>query len=276
MARPTLDRDSPLRALLVVLVTAVVCSSIVSASVVLLRPVQLNNKLLERSQNIMRLTGQLPEQESDGEVVLELFKSLDARVVDIDEAVLDTEFDPYTFDQRKAVGDPLLSVAIPPREDLASLGRRSRFKTVYLVWEDGALDRVILPIRGAGMWSMLYGYLALESDFNTIAGATFYEQNETPGLGDQITEDYWQEQWTGKQLYDQTGELLFHVAEGPVTPDSAAADFQVDALTGATVTANAVTALVQYWLGPNGYGPLLERMRTEPPQRRSNNAAEER
>ena len=276
MAKLTLDKDSPLRALLVVLVTAVVCSSIVSASVVLLRPVQLNNKLLEQSQNIMRLSGQLPDQEPDDETVLELFKSLDARVVDVDETSLETEFDPYTFDERKAAGDPELSVAIPSGEDVASLGRRSRFKTVYLVWEDGTLERVILPIRGAGMWSMIYGYLALESDFNTIAGATFYEQNETPGLGDQITQDYWLNQWTGKQLFDPAGEMLFHVAEGPVTPDSAAADFQVDALTGATVTANAVTALVQYWLGPNGYGPLLESMRKAPPQRPSINPAEER
>jgi Na+-transporting NADH:ubiquinone oxidoreductase subunit C len=276
MAKLTLDKDSPLRALLVVLVTAVVCSSIVSASVVLLRPVQLNNKLLEQSQNIMRLSGQLPEQKPDDETVLELFKSLDARVVDVDETSLETEFDPYTFDERKAAGDPELSVAIPSGEDVASLGRRSRFKTVYLVWEDGTLERVILPIRGAGMWSMIYGYLALESDFNTIAGATFYEQNETPGLGDQITQDYWLNQWTGKQLFDPAGEMLFHVAEGPVTPDSAAADFQVDALTGATVTANAVTALVQYWLGPNGYGPLLESMRKAPPQRPSINPAEER
>jgi Na+-transporting NADH:ubiquinone oxidoreductase subunit C len=276
MAKLTLDKDSPLRALLVVLVTAVVCSSIVSASVVLLRPVQLNNKLLEQSQNIMRLSGQLPEQKPDDETVLELFKSLDARVVDVDETSLETEFDPYTFDERKAAGDPELSVAIPSGEDVASLGRRSRFKTVYLVWEDGTLERVILPIRGAGMWAMIYGYLALESDFNTIAGATFYEQNETPGLGDQITQDYWLNQWTGKQLFDPAGEMLFHVAEGPVTPDSAAADFQVDALTGATVTANAVTALVQYWLGPNGYGPLLESMRKAPPQRPSINPAEER
>ena len=275
MAKLTLDKDSPLRALLVVLVTAVVCSSIVSASVVLLRPVQLNNKLLEQSQNIMRLSGQLPEQKPDDETVLELFKSLDARVVDVDETSLETEFDPYTFDERKAAGDPELSVAIPSGEDVASLGRRSRFKTVYLVWEDGTLERVILPIRGAGMWSMIYGYLALESDFNTIAGATFYEQNETPGLGDQITQDYWLNQWTGKQLFDPAGEMLFHVAEGPVTPDSAAADFQVDALTGATVTANAVTALVQYWLGPNGYGPLLRTMREAPTQRPSVKPAEE-
>jgi Na+-transporting NADH:ubiquinone oxidoreductase subunit C len=251
-----------------VLVTAVVCSFFVSASVVLLRPIQLNNKLLERSGNVLQLTGLLP---ADGQVgdeeLLDLFKSLDARVVNIDAAELDSDFDPYTFDGRKAAGDPELSVSIAPDDDLASLGRRSRYKTIYLVWKDGALDRAVLPIRGAGMWSMIYGYISLESDFNTIAGVMFYEQNETPGLGDQIAKPHWQAKWEGKKLYEDTGEVLFRVAEGPVAAGSSGADYQVDALTGATVTANAVTALMKYWFGPAGYGPLLDRLREHPPQK---------
>jgi Na+-transporting NADH:ubiquinone oxidoreductase subunit C len=261
------SKDTPLRALMTVLVTAVVCSSIVSASVVLLRPIQLNNKLLERSGYILQLTGLLPPGAAVGDdELLELFKSLDARVVDIDEASLDSEFDPYTFDGRKAAADPELSVPIPAGEDIAGLGRRSHFRTVYLVWREGKLTRVVLPINGAGMWSMLYGYISLEADFNTIAGVVFYEQAETPGLGDQIAKPHWQQKWVGKKLYDESGEMLFHVAEGPVTEGSAAANYQVDALTGATVTGNAVTALLQYWFGPNGYGPLLQRLREQPPQ----------
>lgn len=260
-------KDSPVSALLTVLVTAIVCSSIVSASVVLLRPIQLNNQLLERSGNILQLTGLLPPGgRVEDEVLLGLFRSLDARVVDIDSASLDSEFDPYTFDGRRAAADPELSTPIPPGQDLAGLGRRSRFKTVYLVWQDDTLTRIVLPIRGAGMWSMLHGYISLEADFNTIAGVVFYEQAETPGLGDQIAAPHWQRKWAGKKLYDARGEMLFHVAEGPVEEGSPAADYQVDALTGATVTANAVTALLQYWFGPNGYGPLLQAMREQPPR----------
>jgi Na+-transporting NADH:ubiquinone oxidoreductase subunit C len=261
-------KDSPLRALLTVLVTAVVCSSIVSGSVVLLRPIQLNNQLLARSGNVLQLTGLLPADDAiTDEALLDLFKGLDARVVDIDAAELDSEFDPYTFDSRKAATDPELSVAVPPEHDRASLGRRSRYATVYLVWKDGELERVVLPIYGAGMWSMLYGYISLHADFNTIAGVMFYEQNETPGLGDHIAKPHWQARWVGKQLYDEQGEMLFRIAEGPVTEGSSGAHYQVDALTGATITANAVTALMRYWFGPNGYAPLLERMREHPPQK---------
>jgi Na+-transporting NADH:ubiquinone oxidoreductase subunit C len=269
-------KDSPIRALLTVLVTAVVCSFFVSASVVLLRPIQLNNKLLQRSGNVLALTGLLP---ADGRIedaeLLDLFKGLDARVVDIDAAELDSEFDPYTFDARKAATDPELSVAVPPGEDVASLGRRSRYETIYFVWKNGELDRVVLPIRGAGMWSMLYGYITLESDFNTIAGVMFYEQNETPGLGDQIAKPHWQDKWVGKKLYEDTDEVLFHVAEGPVAAGASGAEFQVDALTGATSTANAVTALVRYWFGPQGYGPLLQRLREHPPQKPGTSAGSE-
>jgi len=270
------SRDSPIRALLTVMVTAVVCSFLVSASVVLLRPIQLNNKLLQRSGNVLALTGLLA---ADGviedDAMLELFKGLDARVVNIDEAELDSGFDPYTFDGRSAAADPELSVAVPSGDDLASLGRRSRYETVYLVWRKGELERVVLPIRGAGMWSMLYGYISLESDFNTIAGVMFYEQNETPGLGDQIAKPHWQEKWVGKKLYEDTDEVLFHVAEGPVAAGASGADYQVDALTGATITANAVTALVRYWFGPHGYGPLLRRLREDPPPPPSITAGQE-
>jgi len=260
-------RDTPLRALVTLVLTAAVCSFFVSASVVLLRPIQLNNELLKRSGNVLVLTGLLPpaEQVDDGRL-LALFKSLDARVFDIDEATPETQIDPWTFDARAAAADPDLSAAIPAGEDPASLGRRSRFQVLYLVWKNGQLDRVVLPVRGAGMWSMIYGYIAVEADFNTIAGMVIYEQNETPGLGDMIAKPYWQSKWVGKKLYDEEGDLLFRVAEGPVQAGASGAEYEVDALTGATITANAVTAMIRYWFGPGGYGPLLQQWREQPPQ----------
>jgi Na+-transporting NADH:ubiquinone oxidoreductase subunit C len=262
------NKDSPVKALLVVFLTALICSSFVSAAVVLLRPVQLNNQLLERSRNIMQLTGLLAAgQELDDGEILRLYKSLDRRIVDIDQAVFDETIDPIAFDKRRAVNDPDLGVAVPAALDLANLGRRSRFAPVYLVWNKGEMERVILPVRGAGMWSTLYGFIALESDLNTIAGMTFYEQNETPGLGDQITHGHWLEQWKGRRIYDAQGNPRFRVSEGMVEAGSAMAGFQVDALTGATVTASAVTSLVHYWFGPHGYQGFLEHLHEQPPGR---------
>jgi Na+-transporting NADH:ubiquinone oxidoreductase subunit C len=263
-----MSRDSPRNALLAVFLTALVCSSLVSAAVVLLRPIQLNNQMLERSRNIMQLTGLLAEGEEPGdEEMLGLYRSLDHRIFNMDSAEFSLDIEPDSFDKRRAVNDPELGLRIPSELDHASLGRRSRYAPVYMVWDGDGLERIILPVRGAGMWSTLYGYIALEPDLNTIAGMTFYEQNETPGLGDQITHRHWLEQWSGRRIFDDRGQIRFRVSESVVEEGSDAAAHQVDALTGATVTGNAVTSLIHYWFGPHGYQPFLEQLRERPPER---------
>lgn len=263
-----MDNDSPLKAILVVVLVALVTSSLVSATVVVLRPIQLNNQLLERSRNIMQITGLMPSGATlRHEEMLSLFKSLDARIVNIDAAIFDTSIDPYSFEQRSAANDPETSVAIPPEYDLAALGRRGSFAPVFLVWNGDELVRIILPIHGSGMWAPMYGYVALEPDLNTIADATFYEQNETPGLGDQIARPDWLALWRGRQIYDERGEIRFAVAATRVDPNSLSAPYEVDALTGATITTDAVTALVQYWFGAHGYRPFLAHLREQSPSR---------
>ena len=263
-----MTRESPRKAILVVMLTALICSGLVSAAVVMLRPIQLNNQMLDQSRNIMQLTGLLPaDGQLEDDELLDLYKTLDRRIVHIDAAGFDGEIDPVTFNLSRADNDPELSVGIPPDQDLASLGRRSSYTPVYMVWDGAQLDRIILPVRGNGMWSMLRGYIALESDLNTISGMTFYEQNETPGLGDQITHEHWLEQWQGRRIYDAQGNPRFRVNEGAVQPGTAIAEFEVDGLTGATVTGNAVTGMVHYWFGPHGYRDFLLALREQPPQR---------
>jgi Na+-transporting NADH:ubiquinone oxidoreductase subunit C len=263
-----MTRESPRKAILVVMLTALICSGLVSAAVVMLRPIQLNNQMLDRSRNIMQLTGLLPaDGQFEDDELLDLYKSLDRRMVNIDSAEFDGEIDPATFSISRADNDPELSVGIPSGEDLASLGRRSIYTPVYMVWDGAQLERIILPVRGNGMWSMLRGYIALESDLNTISGMSFYEQNETPGLGDQITHEYWLEQWRGRRIYDEQGNPRFKVNEGVVQPGSAVAGFEVDGLTGATVTGNAVTGMMRYWFGPHGYRAFLLALREQPPEK---------
>jgi len=262
------NNDSPQKALLVVFLVALVCSVLVSVAAIMLKPKQMLNQLVERSRNIVSLTGLVPAGTilSDDQI-LAAIEQLDIRVVNIDTGAFDPAIDPAEFDARAAINDPDLSIAIPAADDLAKLGRRARHAVVYLVWGDDELQRVILPIHGQGMWSTLYGYLALEADLNTIAAVSFYEQTETAGLGDQIQRPDWQAQWGGRRLFDSGGNLRFRVASGVVAAGSAAARHQVDALTGASVTGDAVTQLVAYWFGPNGYANFLGGLRSQPPVR---------
>jgi len=261
-----MNNESPVKALLVVLATVLITSLLVSISVVTLRPIQVNNQLLDRGKNIIGLTGFLPGSgELSDDEILRIYQALDARIVDLDTSWFEPRIDPHSFDQREATSDPEFSEPVPPEFDSARLGRRSRYVPVYLVWNQGELSRIILPIHGTAMWSTLYGYIALYADLNTIAGVSFYEQSETPGIGDQVAQPEWWVKWQGVKIYGEQGQIRFAVAAGKVATRSLAAAHQVDALTGATVTADAVTGLIRYWFGPQAYGPFLARLREQLP-----------
>lgn len=245
---------------------ALVCSILVSIVTTALRPIQERNELLQRYRNVVSLTG-LVADNADDDAVFEAVAQLDARVVDLSTGKFVPDVDPDTVNARSAVNQPDKSTAIPAEEDLARLGRRSKQEVVFLVWDDQSLSRVIFPISGQGMWSTLHGFIAIHADFETIAAVTFYEQAETAGLGDQIEDPDWQAQWQGRSLFGDGGNLLFQVASGPVSPSSPAAAYQVDGLTGATITAAGVTNLVRYWFGSHGYGPLLAQLKESSPER---------
>ncbi len=109
------------------------------------------------------------------------------------------------------------------------------------------------------MWSTLYGYVALESDKNTIAGLTFYDHKETPGLGGEVDNPNWKATWVGKVVRDGE-EIAIEVIKGAVDPSSDRAKHQVDGLSGATITSRGVSNLAQYWLSEQGFGKYLEQL----------------
>ena len=263
-----MNNESPQKALLVVFSIALLCSILVSVAAVSLRPIQVRNQLVEKSRNIVALSGLVdPSEDLSSKEILIAVAQLDARVVDLDSGEFEDSLDANEFDPRAAVNDAELGTAIPDGEDIANLGRRSRYEVVHLVWDGDDLKRVILPIVGQGMWSTLYGFIALEADLNTIAAISFYEQAETAGLGDQITHASWQAKWQGRELFGSDGSFRFRIASGAVEDGSRAARHQVDAMTGATVTGSAVTRLVGYWFGSHGYQTFLENLKNKPPVR---------
>ena len=260
--------ETPVRSLFILLVVALVCSVLVSVSAVMLRPIQLQNELIQRYRNIVSLTGIASGEEQLADVeILTAVNELDVRVLNLSTGEFEPELDPDTVDARAALNDAEASIAIPAAQDPARLGRRAVHEVVYLVWSGDQLDRIILPISGQGMWSSLFGFLALEADLNTIAAVTFYEQTETAGLGDQIQNPDWNARWVGRRIYGNAGDVRFRIAAGVVDDDSAAATHEVDGLSGATVTTDAGTALVRFWFSEMGYQPFLTRLRSNPPVR---------
>ncbi|NHA15972.1 Na(+)-translocating NADH-quinone reductase subunit C [Thioalkalivibrio sp. XN279] len=255
-----LPNDSVAKMLLVTIVLSLVCSVLVSSAAVLLKPMQERNVELARKARILEVAGLM----EPGRSVEALFEGVETRLVELETGEFSDALDPQAFDQQVAARDPELGVAIPPWEDIAGISRRARYAPVYLVRDDaGALDMVILPVHGYGLWSTMYGFLALSGDGRTVRGLTFYQHAETPGLGGEIENPRWLARWEGRRVFGPEGEVRLQVVHGTVDPGSEWAEWSVDGLSGATLTADGVSNMVQYWLGEQGFGPFLTRLREE-------------
>jgi len=252
-----MPNDDPVKTVLVALMLCLVCAVAVSVAAVTLRPLQERNKDLAFKREVLEVAG-LYRPGADIEA---LYQQIDARMVDLATGEYRPDLDPGTYSPQAAARDPRTGLAIPPANDLAGIKRRSRFVPVYLVHEDDQLRLIILPVYGTGLWSTMYGLLALRADADTVAGVSFYEQAETAGLGAEVANPKWQAGWVGKRIYDDTDEVRFHLVKGGVTGQGEAAAHDVDALSGATLTSNGVTDLVRYWLGDEGFGRYLAQVK---------------
>lgn len=252
-----MPNDDPVKTLLVALLLCLVCAVAVSVAAVSLRPLQERNRDLAFKREVLEVAGlYVPGKEVEAQ-----FAQVDARMVDLESGEYRLDLDPRRYAPQAAARAPETGTAIPPPEDLARIKRRSRFVPVYLVRRDDQLELAILPIYGTGLWSTMYGLLALQADANTIAGVSFYAQAETAGLGAEIADRDWQAGWTGKRIYDDTGRVRFQLVKGASGDSTEGAAYGVDALSGATLTSNGVTDLVRYWLGDHGFGRYLDRLR---------------
>lgn len=261
--------------LIVATALCLICSLLVSGAAVLLRPRIETNKLLKKQRNVLIAAGLFdPEEHTDADVP-ELFAQVEAVAVNLpargdsgevledqgDAGYINGDVEIDDYDPRKAAKDIEQSVGIPAELDVAGIKRRERIGIAYLVMgEDGSVQQIVLPIYGKGLWSTLYGFLALKADPSAnfpVTGITFYEHAETPGLGGEIDNPSWQAQWPQKQILSDAGVPILEVTK----PGNANADNEIDGLSGATITSNGVENLVNYWLSDDGFGPFLERFR---------------
>lgn len=252
------SNDSIKKTLVVAFSLCIVCSVIVSTAAVVLKPAQEVNKTLDRKRNILQAAGMLDESLT----IEEQFAQVSTHAVDLRTGKFVDDIDIDEYDQRKAAKDPSASDELDSASDIANIARREHYALVYIVEEtSGGIDKIILPIHGAGLWSTLYGFVALEADGNTVAGIGFYEHGETPGLGGEVDNPRWKGQWPGKQVY-RDDAVAIGLVKGTVDPANNNASWQVDGLAGATLTARGVTNLVQFWLGDNGFAPFLENLKS--------------
>lgn len=255
------QKESTVRTLTVALLVCLVCSVFVAGAAVALKPTQVENRLLDKQRSIPSIAG-LSEPGMSASQVKKLFgERIVARVIDLETGKFTDAQDPKTFDPLKAAKDPKLSTVLPGSDDIAGIKRQERYTTVYMVEKDGALDTLILPVRGYGLWSTLYGFMALKGDLNTVVGFGFYQHGETPGLGGEVDNPKWKALWPGKTLFDADGKVAVQIVKGSVDPQSPQAIHQVDGLAGATLTSKGVDNLLKFWLGQRGFGTFIANLR---------------
>ncbi|PVX52623.1 Na+-transporting NADH:ubiquinone oxidoreductase subunit C [Balneicella halophila] len=119
--------------------------------------------------------------------------------------------------------------------------------------------KYVVPIYGAGMWGPIWGFLAIDENKSTIYGATFDHASETPGLGAEIATEWFQEQFKGKEIFDENGNFQ------SITLVKGGADASnkhgVDAVSGGTVTSRGLTETLRKCLGD--YEQFLKSEKTE-------------
>ena len=253
-------KDSIANTLIVSLTLCIVCSLLVSGAAVALKPMQEKNKALDRQKNIVAVSGLGDPKTMSTKQLEELFDKRVKRVlVDLDSGSLVADPD-QAFEPRKAVKNDKLNEPIDSPFDIG-LAKREKQTWVYeILGEDGRVEEVVLPIYGMGLWSTLYGYVAVDKDIRTIKGLTYYEQGETPGLGGEVENPNWKSKWVGKQIWKEgaprdDANLMVGVAKG--APIAEMKDYMVDGLSGATITSRGVDSMLKYWFSDGGFGPYL-------------------
>jgi|TARA_B100001093_G_scaffold120309_1_gene113019 Na+-transporting NADH:ubiquinone oxidoreductase subunit C len=252
------NNDTIKKTLIVAVSLCLVCSALISFSAVELRDLQEANKTLDKQNKILSAAGLLKE----GSDVSELFKSIDSKIVNLETGKFDFAINVLDYDEGSFSRNPETSIELSSDKDIALLKRRENFQTVYLHYENEDLNAIILPVRGYGLWGTMKGYLALRPDFKTIIGLEFFDHKETPGLGGEIDNPKWKAIWKGKEVFSNSGEVVISVIKGSVDKSSNQSKYQVDGLSGATITSNGVTNLLSFWLGDMGYGPLIENIKS--------------
>lgn len=235
----------------VVVAVCLVCSIVVSGAAVGLRSLQQTNAALDKKSNILTAAGLYEMGMSNSVIESTYSERVEQRFVNLDQGTF-VEAPSQDYDMYKAAKVTELSKKVEGSN--VGFQRRPNVASVYLVRDEaGDVSRIILPVHGSGLWDLMYGFLAVDADGQTVRELIYYQQKETPGLGGEVQNPAWQAKWDGKELYEG-GDVAIRVVKNanPSNPHT------IDALSGATLTSNGVENTVRYWVGEQGFGQFLK------------------
>lgn len=217
----------------------IVCSVLLAGAATLLKPRQVENEELDMKKNILVSAG--IESQQGGytrEEITSLYeKNIKGFVVDLKGNVV----------EGKSPAD------LDPKKD-------TEYLPVYKAGEGEVIDAYIFPVSGKGLWSTIYGYMALAPDCNTVKGISFYKHGETPGLGGEISKEWFTDNFKNKHIYNDAGKLVsIKVAKGKYVGNDP--EHYVDGISGSTLTGRGVSNFLDTEL--NKYEPFFASIRSQ-------------
>jgi Na+-transporting NADH:ubiquinone oxidoreductase subunit C len=214
----------------------IVCSVLLAGAATLLKPRQDENKLLDKKKNILISVGIIPvngDSFTRSEINETYAKKIKELVIDLKGNIVEDK-NPSDLD---------------PRKDTEML-------PIYENMEGEEINAYVIPVSGKGLWSTIYGYLAIAPDGSTVKGITFYSHGETPGLGGEIEKKWFTDNFIGKKITDKDGNIVsIDIVKGKVDPNSNNAIHEVDGISGATLTGRGVANFLKKDL--QTYEPFL-------------------
>lgn len=231
-------------------VMVVVVAALLSLASTALRPFQQKNIETEKRLDILRSVGAAQEVSSASnkhEYVADEFNKLIVEQLVVNRQGDRVEgVDPFTVNLKVEFAKPDEEQNLP----------------VFVAQLDDGSRKYILPLLGRGLWGPIWGYISLKDDYNTIYGATFAHKAETPGLGAEIANLDFQEQFKGKQIFQDNKFVSISVVKGGARPDNA---HGVDAVSGGTITSQGLEDMIKDCL--RGYQEFFIKSKTQSNER---------
>ncbi|RLC53753.1 MAG: NADH:ubiquinone reductase (Na(+)-transporting) subunit C [Candidatus Cloacimonadota bacterium] len=240
-------RRSNLYTFVFITIVTIICAGLLSSAAYYLKDKQQTNVEVDMKKNILKAVKLLESNKiSQQEILSSYNQNIESyavnylgEIIELPEGISVEDIDPEKEE-------------IKPESE--------RMYPVYVKKSGMDVDAYCIPIIGKGLWSTMYGYLALESDLNTILGITFYKQGETPGLGSEVESKKFQDKFIGKKIWDENNNLIsINILKIEPSSDSPDLIHEVAGISGATKTSEGVMNLLLKDL--NKYENYFRRLR---------------
>jgi Na+-transporting NADH:ubiquinone oxidoreductase subunit C len=243
-----LDTNSNKYTFLFSIVLVVVVATLLAVAAESLKPLQKRNQSREKMQNILASVG-IEVSADDAEVAFNKYIS-EELILDGEGKIKESSLSPFDIDVLKDYKSGLAKIYTAHKDDMDAMrkalhefnnGAGANFP-MYVCMQESGEKNYIIPLVGKGLWGPIWGYVALKEDMNTVAGVTFDHKTETPGLGAEINEGWFEINFNDKTIFEGQEFVSIKVMKGGAGKDN---PHGVDAISGGTITSNGVGEMLE-------------------------------